>query len=412
MSETITTDLWRLRAPRARRLGRTAVIVTVHPAGDQRILRCAQSALDAGYDVRFVWLAARGVEVRPHPRVHEVRLAAHPSTWGRLRVIPALYRAAVRSGGDLWHIHDFYLLPAGWLLSRRTRRPVVYDVHEYYPEYYASKLPIPSPLRGLAERVIGRMECALARRLGGVNAVSDNIAARFARAGALAVATPNYPAPATPPSAALPLSPERLRRVIHIGTLTPEYGSEVLLDLAHLLATSEPSIEVLAIMRFPSDRARNQFESILRERGRPPNLTLVEPLPAYQVAALLAPCGIGLSLLQDSGQAPLAVPTKLYEYVHAGLAMVCSDLPATRDFVAAHGVGQVVPPHDASRYAASISSLQRQPGITARTATAARAAVDELCWDAVCSARIRQLYDDLDGAPPEPASVGVTSDDM
>lgn len=404
----IETAHWRLRVPTAPPLHRTVCTPTIHPIGDQRVLRCAQAVLDAGYDLHFIWLGGIPGESLHHPRVRETRLPAAGSFGDRLRVIPRIIRHAWAADPDLLHIHDFYLLPLARAWSRRTHRPVLYDVHEYYPEYYSHRLPLPRRLRRPAQRALATVENRLCSGIGGANAVSGQLRDRFRSVGVPAVATPNFPSSNVfAEQQRRALTPALLRRVVHTGTLDHGYGSDLLLPIARRLAELAPDVELLVISRFPSDAARSRFLDQLARDGQPANLTLLDPMAAHRIPALLAGCGIGLSLLQDVGQSPLAVPTKLYEYVRAGLAIVASDLPATRRFVNESGAGALVPAADAESYAKAIAAVIERGEETCRLVdSAATAARTELSWDRVCAPRIRSLILALDVARTGRPTVG------
>jgi len=401
--DRIATDRWRLRVPLVESSGREVAVVTVHPAGDRRILRCLQSALDGGFDAHVLWLSDDSMEASPHPRLRETRIPAKSSFAGRLLGIPRLYRRASKLSPAIWHVHDFYLLPAAYLLARRSHRPVVYDVHEYYPVYYSSKLRIPASMRRLVERTIAAFETSVTVRIGGANAISETLAARFKAAGAPAVSTPNYPltehAPDPPPS-----DPTRFRRVVHTGSLTPEYGCDVLVAMAHRLVELDPSIQLLVVGRYPSEKARAHFQHTLRAGGTPANLTMVDPMPAHAVAQFLSTCGIGLSLLQDDGELPVSIPSKLFEYAKAGLAVVAGDLPASRQFIERHATGALVPPGDPEAFACAVAKLASEAEDAApRAAEAARSATSSLSWERSCSPALQSLYEQLLARHPWPA---------
>lgn len=394
--EPIDAGQWRLRVPTAPRLGALVSVPTVHPRGDRRVLRCAQAVLDAGFDVHLVWLGGRPGEVQHHPRVRETVLPEPAALMDRLRAVPAVAAVARRDNADLWHIHDYYLLPYARRWAGRTRRPVLYDVHEYYPEYYSERFAAPVWMQGAMRRLVSGVEHGLAARLGGVNAVSEALADRFRARGVPAVATPNYPSLDAFQHPPRTLTPDLLRRVIHTGNLTDEYGAQVLIGLAMELARTAPAVEVLAISRFPSESARRRFTASLKAAGHPANLTMLDPVPAHEVAGLLAGCGIGLSLMQDVGEARLSVNSKFYEYALMGLAVVTSDLPAARDFVQTSAEGRWVPPHRPDLFARAITDLIADADATCRAVNgAAERAREEFAWERTCAPRVQSIVRQL-----------------
>jgi glycosyltransferase involved in cell wall biosynthesis len=404
--DMITTAHWRLRVPTGTPARRTVCVPTVHPVGDRRVLRCAQAVLDAGFDVHLIWLGGEPGEYQPHPRVRETRLPEPTSARQRLRLVPAVVAVAERTPADLWHIHDYYLLRHARRWSRRTGRPVLYDVHEYYPEYYSQRFAAPFLVQETARRLVAGVERHYAGRLGGVSAVSDQLAERFRALGVPAVATPNYPSAEAFSHPGRTLTPDLLRRVVHTGSLTTDYGADVLVRTAAELSRIAPQVEVVAISRFPSEAARRRFTEAVERAGHPANLRMVDPMPAHEVADLLATCGIGLSLMQDVGEARLSVNSKFYEYAIMGLAVVTSDLPAARHFVEDFAVGRCVPPASPECFAQAITELVADAEATcaAVNRTTARAR-EELSWERTCAPRLRALVRHLVGVGGVPGQV-------
>lgn len=395
-SDKILTEYWQLRAPTVPSVGATVCVPTVHPTGDRRVLRCAQAVLDAGFDLRLIWLGGEPGEFRHHSRVHETRLPQPASFRDRIRAVPKVAALGRRAGADMWHIHDYYLLAHARRWARRSGKPVLYDVHEYYPEYYSERFAAPAWVQHAAKRFVAGVERHYAARLGAANAVSGELAERFRVLGVPAIATPNYPSADAFRTAPRDLTPDLLRRVIHIGNLTTQYGADVLVRLAVELARIAPEVELLAISRFPSEADRRRFTESLERAGRPENLTMLDPVPAHEVADLLASCGIGLSMMQDVGEAALSVNSKFYEYAIMGLAVVTSDLPAARRFVETSAAGRCVPGHRADLFARAIADLVADAEKTCDAVNqAAVRAREELSWESTCAPRIQSLVRQL-----------------
>lgn len=380
-STLIDAGAWILHAPAD--LSPTAPVVcvpTVHPRGDQRVIRVAQAALDAGFRVAFIWPGTG----RPSedPRAAEILLPPPGSTTERLRLVSTVDRRARVAEVDVFHIHDLYLLPFAARWARRSGVPFVYDVHEHYGTYYASRLRLTGRLRDRTARMIDAVQRRWVRANGGVDAVADEIAAPYREAGIPVSVSPNYPL--VQGSALAPVSAlsQRPRRAIHIGTLSAPYGMERLVKLAAALQSEPGGFGVDVVGRFPNAQSRNEFEEIVRRHGSPGNLRVIPTVPAHEVSSLLTEYRIGLSTIEAGGQNDIAIPTKLYEYVRAGVAIVGTDRGAQRRFLSAHGVGFVS--DDDTALANAITDYLRDDAILdEKVRRAAQDAQEALDWSQV-----------------------------
>ena len=313
------------------------VIPTVHPRGDRRIVRCAQVALNAGFRVHFLWLG-EGDDVSTDFAVSETLLPSPRNAAERIGRVRLTSRLASTFDAEMWHIHDFYFLPQAKRWRKRTGKPVLYDVHEYYADYYSAKLPLPAALRRQVARMLESYQAGAARELGAANVVTEKMAESFRAESVPVVISPNYPMLAQFDGLPSVAFAERRWRVLHIGTLSAEYGTRLLLDIVRRSASRELPFEFVAIERFPSPGHKQAFESLYREAGKPANLQLIPPRPTHEMPELLKRAGFGLSLLAKGGQNESAVPSKNYENVMAGLVAVVSDRRAQRAFATNYGV--------------------------------------------------------------------------
>ena len=381
---------WRIRRPTSQFNGRTVLVPTVHTYGDQRVIRCAQSLLDAGYGVHLIWMGGVPGTSVWSDQLAETRLPKACSTRDRLIALPKLAYLASRRHGAAWHIHDYYMLPFALIWHSMTSKPVIFDVHEYYGSLYAMKLP--RNLRHIAESRIDRFQVWAAARMGGVNVVAPSMVDAFRNAGAPVSVSPNYPIAASFVSFRRPLTADLLKRVIHTGSLSPAYGSEILVDIACQLRDSGSDVVLHVVARFSSTKAEHEFFEYLDKRGSPINLRLIEPVPAHSIPLLLSGYGIGISALQDQGQNSKAVATKLYEYVCAGLAILASDLDAQRAFVQNHAYGVLVSPSASAAYAAAILEIiSNESGAIANVEDASCRALKDLSWEFGASPELQAL---------------------
>jgi glycosyltransferase involved in cell wall biosynthesis len=332
----VETSSWRLDAPSATSVESPLVVVpTVHPRGDRRVVRCAQTALDEGFRVHFIWLGT-GDDPSDDAVVSENLLPEPRSAWERFSRVRRIGQIAQELDAALWHIHDYYFLGEARRWSRRARKPVLYDVHEYYADYYSERLPVPSRLQAVAARAIELYQVRSARRLGAANVVAERMAQPFRRNGVPVTVSPNYPSDAQ--FRGLPAAPfaERWWRVIHTGTLTPQYGADTILELARRAAERSLPFRFSLLDRFPTEGHRTAFYARMNAMGPLPNLELLAPRPTHEMPALLATAGFGLSVITSTRQNEAAVASKLFEYVMSGLVCVVTDRRAQREFVGGH----------------------------------------------------------------------------
>lgn len=299
---------------------------------------------------------------------------------GRILAGWRMVRRARDVDADIYHVHDPELLPAALWLAKTTHTPVVYDVHEYLGETVRTKHWIPAPIRRPLAVVVSRLERAAGARCDGVVGVNEDLAARFALAGAPHVrAVTNAPwghdFPVPPPC--------REPVVLYVGGLAPVRGLEVMRAAAALLRT--PGVRV-----------------VLAGPGEPGELpecvSYLGVVDHSRVPDLLAHAAVAWIPLQIHENYARAVPTKLVEAMAAARPVVASDFGRMAAIVRQSGCGLLVPPDDPSAHAAAIDRLLGDPDLAAELGAAGRRAFDDGLSYEIQADRLTNLYAEvLDG---------------
>jgi glycosyltransferase involved in cell wall biosynthesis len=235
-------------------------------------------------------------------------------------IASALYRRAraVSIAPAVVVSHDLASLPAGVALKELFGARLVYDSHELAPE---ADLLAPAWRR----RVVAALERRLVHRADGVVTVSPPLARELERLFGLAgvVAAPNavplepVPAPASERATAYPV------RFLLQGQLAAGRGIETLLEG---WSGVDPERAVLWI-RAPASAYRDDVERRFAGAIARGAVALLDPVPGDRLveAAAAADVGVipypGVSAIHD-----YACPNKLSEYMHAGLAILSTDL--------------------------------------------------------------------------------------
>jgi glycosyltransferase involved in cell wall biosynthesis len=334
-------------------------LTSVHRPRDVRVFHKEVAALrEAGADARALALA------EPARRARRLALG-----W-------RLARAARRRDADAYHVHDPELLPAALWLARTTGRPVLYDVHEYLGRTARTKRWLPPPARAPIAVAAERLERAGARRLAAAVCVNEDLAARFAHAGARAVTVTNAPWGRTFADGAPPAEPV----VLYVGGLVPLRGLDVMREAFPLVGVRGARL----VLAGPGDPG-----------PLPPGTEHLGPVDHAEVPGLLARASVAWIPLQRHPNYDRAVPTKLVEAMAAGRPVVASDLPRTAALVRSAGCGLLVPPADATAHAAALRRLLEDPEEAARLGAAGRRAfLEGLAFERQAD-RLTALYAEL-----------------
>jgi glycosyltransferase involved in cell wall biosynthesis len=112
---------------------------------------------------------------------------------------------------------------------------------------------------------------------------------------------------------------------------------------------------------FPHPFAAN-LRAAAERVGAVDRLHLVPPVPSVTVPAYLREADVAVSpILPTSASYDMALPNKLFEFLHAGLPMVVSDCKAMAAFVAEHGLGRSFRAGDAADLGTALTSVLADP---------------------------------------------------
>jgi glycosyltransferase involved in cell wall biosynthesis len=318
-----------------------SIVSSGHDVADARLHREVAAAVAAGLQVEVLGLgsasdgpAGATVTARPRPRGVAARLAlALAQPW--------------RARGRVLLTLDPDVVPAALLAARLRRRRLVVDVHE---DYLAL-----SRDRAWASGVVGRVAragvrgvLAAARRADLVVVADEHVPPRTAPAR---LVVRNAPAGGYLPE---PCDPGPVPRAIYIGDVRRSRGLPAM--LAAVEAAPGWGLDVVGPVAaadqawLDSWRATSPAASRVRFHGRK---------PPEQAWALARGAWVGLSLLDDTPAFRDAVPSKLYEYLAAGLAVATTPLPRAAAIVTESAAGVVVP--DAEALSATLRGWAEHP---------------------------------------------------
>jgi glycosyltransferase involved in cell wall biosynthesis len=228
---------------------------------------------------------------------------------------------------------------------------VVYDVHEDYVTSIRQKPYLPPLARSLLSSVWDRPELLLSRSFTIVLA-ERYYAERFPTGETIL----NYPIK----EYFADMPPERKgSHVLYTGVVGEDRGALIYADLARLL--DDTAVHVLG--RCPEDLAAKMYQRAAsgRERLRidvvGAHVPYEQILDAYKQDNWVA----GLVIFPPTPSYIKTEPTKVFEYMAAGIPIICSNFPRWQSLVEGAGAGISVNPLDSNALLAAIRHLVSHP---------------------------------------------------
>jgi glycosyltransferase involved in cell wall biosynthesis len=317
------------------RAGWPATVVhmtTVHPADDIRIyVKQCRTLAAAGYRVHLIAPGARdrivdGVQLHSVEPGRGSRVARMTGTVARLS------RQAWALDADIYHFHDPELMPVGVLLRVAGKR-VIYDAHEHLPWQVLTKPWIPRALRPGVATAVDRLERLGARLMSAVVTAEAPVAQRLAPIAKRTVIVGNYPIPDE--FAADPDWSQKQRMVCYVGAITVIRGAR---EMVRAVGLTDGQLALAGHFSPPELEKELQHEpgwARVMSRGRVGRQSVVD---------MLAQSMAGLVVLQPVPNYTRAEPTKMYEYMLAGIPVIASSFRGWRDVLERHQCGICVDP--------------------------------------------------------------------
>ena len=364
---------------------------------DSRIQRQARALAERGDEVDLVCVGER-----EELRVGEGVIRVHPVAAEKAGGSPAAYlrgyggflaRALWRVGAldargrfDLIEVHNMPdLLTAAALGPRLRGTPVILNVHDTFPELFATKYGRPPGDR--LERLLRweeRMSAALATR---VVTVTDQARLRLEHRGvgvARTTVVMNSPDEQVFGAPREPVHwPERgPLRVLYHGGLAPRFGVESTILAWRRLRETVPRLQ-LRVCGSGEDRDRL---AALAAQIDPERIHITpKPVPFELIPDELQRAHIGVVPTLHDRFTELLLPVKLLEYVHMGLPVLASRLPGISSCFSEgdlHHEGDLhqFTPGDPDALASAIESMCAHPDDARRRAAGATERLAEIAW--------------------------------
>ncbi len=359
-------------------------ITSVHPAEDVRIFQkeCVSLA-KAGYDVTLVQQGEsyekNGVHILGFGAIASNRLQRMLFTSRKA------YRKALAADADIYHLHDPELLPYGLKLKRRGKT-VIFDSHEDVPADILGKEWLPVFLRKGISRLYMWYENRCFARMDAVIGVTPHICDRIRRQCARAELITNYPIleDCPPPSFTG-------RKIVFPGLVSPLWNIHTLLQALETL----PDVT----LELRSRTVEEPYGSTLREMPAWKQVNFPGKVSHAEVVELLSQCSCGVALAQPCANSGWNLGTlgntKLFEYMMAGIPVVCTNFILWKELTDRWQCGICVDPENTAEIASAIRYLLDHLEEARRMGQNGRKAVEKAYNWEVEEKKLLALYQEL-----------------
>lgn len=363
-------------------------MTTVHHPYDPRIYyKQCLSLHKANYDVTLISQSADGKEEMDMPIKH-IPLKTYTSRWKRMIFGTwDAYKKAKKQQADIYVFHDPELLFAAALLKKQ-HNIVVYDIHEDYITSILQKDYLNKPIKKLIAKTYALMEKLFTRKM--ALSLAEKYYQDIYHRG---VCILNYPLLNENMMQLDRKQQEPENSVLYTGNVTVERGARIHATLPKL----DPNLKVQFIGKCPSSLAAEMKQIA---KGQASHLH-IEGIDAFVVKERIEEMYLsrrwlaGIALFPPTEHYMKKELTKFFEYMNAGLPIICSNFPVWKQFIETYECGIAVDPYNEVEIKSAIQTLRDNPDLAYQMGeNGRRAVVEELNWQAE-ERKLLRWYDEL-----------------
>jgi glycosyltransferase involved in cell wall biosynthesis len=349
-------------------------ITTVHHHLDPRIYyKQCQSLQKAGFNVNLIVPIEKSTDLGNLIEIIPIKKYKNKL----LRMIFSsfeAYKEARKLGADYIHIHDPELLPVAWLLKSK-RNIVIYDIHEDYETSILQKDYLIKPLRKLIAKLYKFSETIFTKN------IELCLAEKYYQEN-----YPNGKCILNYPIINSTLINNQIEKEPLVNELI--YTGNISVDRGAFVHAKLPLIDEKVSVYYYGKCPANLAERIIDKAGSRANKIFIEGIDRYIPKEEIEKNYIrqrwlaGIALFPPTEHYMKKELTKFFEYMSAGIPILCSDFPIWKQFVEKYECGLSVNPNDDNQIKEAIDYLRTNPNKAVEMGNnGKKAVIDHLNWE-------------------------------
>lgn len=352
---------------------RVVQLTTVHHPYDPRIYHKESISLQkAGFDVTLIAQTSNEGLVGDKS-IRHIPLKKYKSRLKRMTIgAYQAYKKAKYLNADVYHFHDPELMPVAWLLKKKDN-VVIYDIHEDYITSMLQKEYVSMPVRKLLATAYVLLERFFTRDFE-LSLAEKYYQERYPSGTCIL----NYP---TVNKAFI--EHQRVgkseNKVLYTGNVSLVRGA-----MEHArIPLIDDSIEVHFVGKCPRDLAVKMYEAA----GAKKDKLIIEGIDQFIEKEVIEKRYLetnwlaGIALFPPTEHYMKKELTKFFEYMNAGIPVICSDFPVWEDFIEKYECGISVDPNSDEAIRKALNFLKENPDRAKQMGENGKKAVqEELNW--------------------------------
>ncbi|MGB6093407.1 MAG: glycosyltransferase [Moheibacter sp.] len=321
--------------------------------GDQRVQKQIRSFRKFGFETEVI-----ATDLRGNPKldfdypVQIIRLSNQDGMLMYLEFNRKLFGRLMKSvkKGDILLANDLDSLLPNYLISKIKKVPVVFDSHEIFSE-------LPSLTgRKFKKKSWKMLESSLVPRLKHFYTVSEGYADWFEKEyGNRPEIIMNVPEIQTENNnrlqIELPQTKENQKILIYQGAINISRG----IDKMILAMEKIESAQLWIIGNGPK---KEEYQKLTSEKGLDSKVIFISAVPPDQLKLITPKADLGFSLEEDLGISyRYALPNKIFDYMHAGVPVLGTDLPDIKRTIENYKIGRTVSDHTPEQIAKTANEM-------------------------------------------------------
>lgn len=341
-------------------------LTSVHSRYDMRIFHkmCA-ALLNHGHDLTLIVADGKDGEVKSGVRIFDV--GGLKDRFDRILNAPKrVFAKAAELNADLYHIHDPELIPIGLKLKRRGHC-VIFDSHEDAPKQMLGKTYWNKGLLWVLSKCLAVYESWACAKLDGVIAATPFIRDKFLRINPKTMDINNFPLLQELEKNSS--WAEKRKEVCFIGVIAKIRGIQ---EMCEAMAYLKSGARLNLVGTFCDPTIENQVKSLSGWA----RINALGFLDRDGVREVLSRSIAGLVTYLPLPNHIDAQPSKMFEYMSAGIPVIASDFPLWREIINGNNCGLLVDPLDPAAISQAIDYLVENPKEAQRMGENGRRAVE------------------------------------